>query len=406
LEDYSAVVVTGDDLPDYLADPRKRKYFHPELQAELEFGVEQSTDKNNADFEDNFDTFIENGEAWESANQMIVDSRKASSQTPFPSIQHLETAVKDEVKYQMAMWQQDYTEALSKAESVLGVLAAAGGELRGYRALWEYLAGSAANMAALNGNDALMTKSREHFQRAKNATATLPWLVQLSKLNEENSKTSDTDIETTLIMLQIENIEGTLKSLGTIHDSNYSKKERFILEGLNDASTFENAHKLLGEHLGYTAGKVESSASPDPWWQLGRICLVFEDHAGADEGSSLSPEKARQVANHPKWMKDNIESCSPDNTEIYPILVSPVSTVYPGTLPQLGSVYLWKLDDFKLWASSSMATIRELRKSFVDVGDMVWRAEAADILKRDGIDVMSLVIHLKTQVAKDLLVER
>lgn len=42
LEDYSAIVVSGEELPDYLADPHRRKYFHPELQAELTFGVEQS----------------------------------------------------------------------------------------------------------------------------------------------------------------------------------------------------------------------------------------------------------------------------------------------------------------------------------------------------------------------------
>lgn len=54
LEDYSAVVVTGDELPDYLADPRRRDYFHPELQAELWFGVEQSKEKTLNDFEENF----------------------------------------------------------------------------------------------------------------------------------------------------------------------------------------------------------------------------------------------------------------------------------------------------------------------------------------------------------------
>src|SRR5262249_36249722 len=42
LEDFSAVVVSGDELPDYLADIRRRKFLHPELQAELAFGVEQS----------------------------------------------------------------------------------------------------------------------------------------------------------------------------------------------------------------------------------------------------------------------------------------------------------------------------------------------------------------------------
>ena len=52
-----------------------------------------------------------------------------------------------------------------------------------------------------------------------------------------------------------------------------------------------------------------------------------------------------------------------------------------------------------------MATIRELRKSYTGVGDLVWRAQAAEILKQKGIDIMSLITHLKTQVSKELLVE-
>ena len=69
LEDYSAVVVSGDELPDYLADIRRRKFLHPELQAEITFGVEQSKGISMKDFIENFETFLENGEDWEEVNQ-------------------------------------------------------------------------------------------------------------------------------------------------------------------------------------------------------------------------------------------------------------------------------------------------------------------------------------------------
>ena len=44
LEDYSAVYITGQELEDYLADPRRRQYLHPEMQAERWFGVEASSE--------------------------------------------------------------------------------------------------------------------------------------------------------------------------------------------------------------------------------------------------------------------------------------------------------------------------------------------------------------------------
>lgn len=54
LEDYSAVVVSGDELPAYLSDKNHRKYLHPDLQAEIRFGVEQSIDISIEDIVDNF----------------------------------------------------------------------------------------------------------------------------------------------------------------------------------------------------------------------------------------------------------------------------------------------------------------------------------------------------------------
>jgi len=99
----------------------------------------------------------------------------------------------------MAMWQEDYTEALSKAESVIGVLT--DGKLGGYRALWEYLAGSAAIMAASEGNTVFNGKAQDHFSKAKRIAKGIPWLVQLSQRNEGDTSSSDQDKTNALIML-------------------------------------------------------------------------------------------------------------------------------------------------------------------------------------------------------------
>ena len=54
LADYSAVVVSGEELPSYLADRRRHKYLHPELQAEIGFGVTQSKETTTENILDNF----------------------------------------------------------------------------------------------------------------------------------------------------------------------------------------------------------------------------------------------------------------------------------------------------------------------------------------------------------------
>jgi hypothetical protein len=403
LEDYSAVVVTGKELPDYLINMKRRCYFHPELQAELEFGVGQSKDSSLADFEENLETFLENGKDWENANQMIVELRQEATQKDFPTISELKLSVKHEVKYQMALWQGDYEEALSEAESVLGILTDR--ELGGYRALWEYLAGSAAFLASSTRPE-YEVKSSSHFLRAKNAAKNIPWLVRLSKLNLVASDSSKEDEMHSLVMLQVEKIEGVIEELGTAHDRKFADRERLIIEGLCSEELFEDAQKMLGEHIGFDAGKIEVSGSPDPWWQCGDLCLVFEDHANAKETSSLDIRKARQAASHPTWMKEHISSCQSESVEILPVLLTPVSTVYTGALTFLNGVSLWKLNDFKTWSTEALSIIRELRKTYIEPGDLVWRAEAAAIIQDKSLDIVSLNRYLKTQQAKDILIEK
>jgi len=120
LNDYSAVVVTGEDLPAYLTDRNRRIYFHPELQAELEFGIEQSTRVQSQVILDNFDIFLEHDQDWEEANQGILDAREAATQTEFPAMDQLERVVAHEIAWQTSMWNEDYVKAYEAARDVLG----------------------------------------------------------------------------------------------------------------------------------------------------------------------------------------------------------------------------------------------------------------------------------------------
>ena len=68
LQDRSAVFVTGNELLDYLADDRNWHHFHPELQAELSFGVHQSKESKASAMMENFKSFIANDADWDEAN--------------------------------------------------------------------------------------------------------------------------------------------------------------------------------------------------------------------------------------------------------------------------------------------------------------------------------------------------
>ncbi len=396
LEDYSAVFVTGQEIEDYLTDDKRLQYLHPELQAEVSFGVRQSTGQKHEDFVENFEVFVDNGRDWEGVNRQIVAERSKLKQQPFPAMADLEKAVSCEIRYQEAMWQEDYASAMAHAESVLGHLGSA--ELRGYRALWHYLAGSAAWLSGETGNAVMKDKAVDHFAAAKKAANAIPWLVALSTYAKA---TSDEDGDDDELMAQIENLEVLLERLGILHDRSYTRFERGILEALETGKDFEAAHVKLGEALGFSAGKIESDASPDPWWLSARKCFVFEDHADAKESSVLGAEKARQAADHPRWMEDNVEDAK--GLEMIPVLVTPVSRAGEGAFPHLKVVAHWGLADFVEWARSALAVVRELRKTFREAGDLDWRASAAAAFEANKMSAPSLARWLKSRPAADHL---
>lgn len=397
LNDYSAVVVTGEDLPAYLTDRKRRSHFHPELQAELEFGIDQSTQVKAIDIAGNFDIFLEHDQDWEDANQSILEAREAAIQVKFPAMDQLENAVAHEISWQMSMWNEDYTKAYEGAREVLGALS--DDRLRGYRALWHYLAGASAELAATDGEAGFDAHARSQYQMAKEAASGIPWLIGLARgTAAPNAQEQDQ----TAIMLQVEQLEAQLVKLGTLHNRDFSRREKEIREGLKSGDKFEQSQVMLGEHLGFSAGKRESDASPDPWWIVGSIAIVFEDHANAKGGTSIiDANKARQAASHPDWMREHVPAAV--GASIQAVLVTPATRMKEGAVPHLKKVAHWSLDDFRQWAEIALVKIRELRRSFQEPGDLVWRSQAARALTEVRADAPGLYAWLAARPARDHL---
>ena len=397
LNDYSMVVVTGDDLPAYLTHIERRQHFHPELQAELDFGINQSTGVQIATFDDNFRIFLAHDAEWEDVNATILESRDGASRQPFPAMQELDSAVSHEIAWQKAMWLGDYGSAFESARDVLGHF---GDEaLRGYRMLWHYLAGSAASLAARAGTEGLSAQAADQFERAKSCSQGISWLVNLIRNDVVVDTTAGHDRAT--VMLQVEGLEGYLTKLGTIHNHKFSEREKEIREGLGDPVRFEQAQLQLGRHLGFDGGKCETDGSPDPWWCIGDIAIVFEDHADASPNAAVNVHKARQAASHPAWLAANAPIGA--SQTIHAVLLTPATKARKGAMPHLAGVAHWDLADFRSWANEALVTIRELRRDFRDPGDSVWRARAVEKLQAVRADGPGLLAWLMERPANQML---
>lgn len=388
LKDRSAVFVTGNGLCDFLADDRNWKHFHPELQAELAFGVLQSRNITATDLIEDFKSFLANNNDWAEANTQILDDAKSHAQELYPAMDNLEEAVKHEVLYQKALWMGDKQQAYQEARKIVSKLTAQ--ELRGYRALWHYLAGAAARSMSTSENDDYQSIAREQFTEAMNAAPFVAWLAQLAR-DELLEETTGDAIPDQDIIAQVERLEEILLGMGTASDQRFEKKVRRILENINTSASFEEGQRELGELLGFIAGKVETDASPDPWWLGATRGIVFEAHADAKPETKISATKARQAASHLNWMNEHVPEAS--SLDINVILVTPCTEGHQGAKPSLNNVRYWSLDNFRKWAGKTISTIRELKGTLPPNSDMFWRDEAAVRLAEEGLTLSAIIAN-------------
>lgn len=400
-QDYSAVVVLGEELNKHLMMPEKRAFLHPELHAEVEFGIEQSKGASIDDYLENLEIFLAQGDGWREANADILDKRDKVTQVTPPGADDLASAAADEIEYQEMIWNKNYIGAFDQARTILGKLTEP--KLRGYRAFWHYLAGSAAWLAYQNGTAGFDIHAREQYLTALKTERAIVWLVPLSKLagiTDDSARVVD-DKDTWSI---IERMETLFDDLGTLTDYKYDKFEAEVRINLdqNGANIFEVGHEKLGKLLGYNAGNRNDTGTPDPWWMAnGSLCFIFEDHSDALPDNTLSVNKARQACTHPNWVRENL-SVDEDAT-IVSILVTPVKVADDSALPHLKEVLVWNLEDFRAWAHNAISTVREIRKEYPNSGDLVWRANAAEKLTEANVTPKALLSMLKERVGSVVL---
>ena len=398
LQDRSAVFVTGTELVDFLADNRKWPFFPSELQAELTFGVEQSKDISKDDIFDNFQMFLSNNADWSAADSMIRNAIPHFEHRKFPSMSELERVVKDEISYQEAIWNKDFSGALNAARSILGGLNHP--NLRGYRALWYYLAGSAARRLSTVPGDIHALSAKDYFVRAKSSAPSISWLNSLARELGPDDMLQDTPVNIEL-KHQTEAIGRQFMDCGLATNHKFEKRVSRIIQGLNESSKFEQAQVELGLLLGFSAGNDESDAAPDPWWLGYQMGIVFETNADADKGTVFGATKARQASSHPKWMKKRVQGTS--NMNIVAVLVTPCTQAKIGADPHLEDVCYWGLDDFISWAHSAIGVLRELKGTYPGEGDLIWQAEAMSRIEQEGMTLDAIVRRPRASIAMQIV---
>ncbi len=398
--DYAAILIAGGEIDEYLLKPEKREFFHPEIQAELAFGIEESQNRSHDDFITNLNIFFDQDDEWNEADGFINNIRQTCEQRDFPGRNDLRNAVRHEITYQQALWREDYPSAFDACREVLAELN--NSDVQEYKAMWHYFAGSAAWLAAETGLSDLESQAQDHFDTASQIGTNLPWLTRLA--SQIDTSTPDRRSEDNLSHLLVERMESRLLDLGIMNNRDFNQEVQDIRDNIqqDDSDDFENGQKRLGNLIGYDAENKESSGSPDPWWVVdSSLIFVFEDYTETTADNSVPTSKARQASGHPNWIRDRL-SLRSDN-RVLPILVTPARFVDWDATSHLDDVYVWTLSEFRDWAWNALDVIQDLRQHLSGPADPDWRAEAAEAYRENDMDPASILESLSERKALDVL---
>ena len=390
--DYSVVCILGDSILNEFTSPKVQSQYHPELRAEIAFGIENSTSFTSVeDILENVQIFFARGEEWAGAEECIVDLRNQfvaekpdiNQQT---IMQKLLDSAQAEVEVQYHLWNKDYQHALEKALQVIEMLNAP--SLLGYKCYWQYVSGS---ISLEHGNK---QKAKQLFEEAiKNNKGGILWLSDL--INSTSPEEAEVCVNNGFYDI-VERLEDSIQRIERKNNS-FEVRAKEVLDGLlSDGKTFETAHCKLGEMLGFDAHNSMENAAPDPYWIVNdHLCIVAEDKIYESTTKPIPVEDVRQAAQHATWIRKNVETLQKD-ARIITIFVSNADSISEEARVFAENIFYLNRDRLCEWATRAIDSLRTVRSNFQVPGDSEWRTRAERTFEANGV-TPDAFIRLATQ---------
>lgn len=290
--DWALVVVRGEELTRYLLRPEIRSALSPDLQAEIEFGIENSRQTPN-DVLENVQAFLdqETSPVWREQAVPNLNKLRASFQrTPPAGSGTLAASAGTEIEACALAGHGRWSEASSQANQVANLLSQGGEATVGYRAFWMLLAGMWAYRAAAQGDQSLLATAHQLVFYA-DRTAPGTWVRTLPALPEAppHDMLPEDDFAVAEAARQILNQK----------PGKLTQRLTAMVAGLGAIShkQYEPALTELGFFLGADASKPQGSGRSDSNWCWGNyIWFALEAKSEHTKPEGLVPHNdIRQV---------------------------------------------------------------------------------------------------------------
>lgn len=356
--DFATVIFLGGRLTREISLVEFRSGLHPELQVELEVGIENSGKSSREQMLESAAEFLGDEASRAAVNAYIGAEKDKVEKRPGGTAAALLACAPDELEYLYSAWSGEWRRALTSARKVVDSLGG-GSDMRPYQAFWSYLVACAAARAAeLEGDVALRGTQRDFFERAISASRGNSWFVRLRGRAAAGVVASADELDTVAIEAATTRLLA-FPSVGTRFE-NAIQRLRILLT-TTEATKFEQGLQILGQFLGYDASNPSGErAAPDSVWHIDRrLFVVFEAKSDEDPKKQVSPKDARQAGTHGNWVRSNLKP--PPEATIIKVLATPQVGVEVSARPHLTDVKYLSVERLVSLVDDAASALRRVR---------------------------------------------
>ncbi|MFP5272463.1 DEAD/DEAH box helicase [Coleofasciculus sp.] len=324
--DYALVILLGEDLTKWCCTSINLQGMHPELQAEVQFGLDNSTELEVDNFVELGEDFFNKTPDWKDAENEIQKLRDSSLKVSDDVAEALAKSMPHEINYVYQSWNGKHKEAFNEATKVLDSLEG-GTQLKPYVTFWYHQAANSAFLAWKESDKEIFRNSAiSSLEKALKTTKENNWLNKLFPYLEKTADEND-NLPWREWFMQINDL---LTEWG-IMGSKYSQKVATVQTNIVniDATPFEDGLESLGRMLGAKTHKwkKKEQGKPDGLWIFGNWhAFVFE--AKTEEGRTeetanygISLNTVTQAGRHETTVR--AEGHIPDYVPCSTVLISP-----------------------------------------------------------------------------------
>lgn len=392
--DYAVVAVLGSDITRYFSRPDNREALEPDLQAEVEFGWQNSKGADPDDIIENVQMFLDHDTGWrEQGEPMVAEFRQDAVKVESPAADALGQSAAAEVEAWQLAFRGDWLGASEQLQEAARLVGVGGDDTRGYRGLLLYISAVWLHIGAQD--EAQRGRARALVRDAAAASNRGTWLKEMREFPGSEAMPL-LGMDVVAVNAIAARLRGQLRA-NRIHDD-LSAMQQALAQA--EAAIYEAGLTTMGTHLGAAASKPKGQGRCDSAWQWDTAMWMTVEAKSEQHADGLLPLHDVRQAN------TQLDQLAADSGVDHPpagspaIIVSDRLTVDPSHAPAANpNVYLASTETIRQIAGDVSSVWSDLLTSAAGI-------QAEHLLRQHVRSVMTEYGCLPSQVVDRLTQQR